>query len=88
MITDKMMEAACAATGHTLHPEDVRKALEAALKAAQTQAEEVTDEYLEKLWEQFSEESDWEHTIPWTSFNRGYRWALADVSSKLPEDKK
>lgn len=47
---------------------------------------EVTDEYLDKLWEQFSEKSDWEHTIPWTSFNRGYRWALADVSTKLPKE--
>lgn len=46
---------------------------------------EPTDEYLEKLWEQFSEKSDWEHTIPWTSFNRGYRWAHAELSERVAE---
>ena len=33
-VTDEMMMAAASATGHTIHPEDLRKALEAALSAS------------------------------------------------------
>lgn len=53
-ITGEMMMAAASATGHTIHPEDLRKALEAALSAPKDDlalsSEKFTQDELHKLF--------------------------------------